>query len=178
MNIMKKILLLLSFIAVLFFELSAKEIENNPPIKKLEKSIIKNIADTTVEAELIRLSKQWMDAMQNHDSAGLLKLMSPDYYLQGWDTANNRKTYRADWLDNLFNRIRITKFEQSSFRAQVFGDVGIVTSFYTWAGNFATKDFSNNGFIMDVWMRKNNKWQVTSRTAGIFPGGIVMERNK
>ena len=175
---MKKNFLLLSFIAALFFESTAKEIGNNFRIKKLNQSTIKNGKDTMVEAELIRLSKQWMDAMLNHDSVSLLKLMSPDYYLQGWDTANNRKTYRFDWLDNLFNRIRIIKFEQSSLKAQVFGDVGIVTSFYAWAGNFATKDFSNNGFIMDVWMRKNNKWQVTSRTAGIFPGGTVMERNK
>lgn len=127
---------------------------------------------------MIRLSRQWMDVMQNHDSISLLKLMSQDYYLQAWDTANNRVTYRAAWLDNLFNRIRITKFEQSSLKAQVFGDVGIVTSLYTWAGSFAGKGFSNSGFVMDVWMRKNNKWQVTSRTAGIFPGGTVMERNK
>ena len=175
---MKKNFLLLSFIIALFFQSSAKEMGNNLRIKKLNQLTIKNVTDTMIEAELIRLSKQWMDAMLNHDSVGLLKLMSPDYYLQGWDTANNRKTYRADWLDNLFKRIRITKFQQSSFKAQVFGDVGIVSSFYSWEGSFATKDFSNNGFIMDVWMRKNNKWQVTSRTAGIFPGGTVMERNK
>lgn len=175
---MKNIFLLLSFIVTLYFESSAKEMGNNFRLKKLNQSTIKNVTDTMVEAELIRLSKQWMDVMLNHDSVGLLKLMSPDYYLQGWDTANNRKTNRSDWLDNLFNRIRITKFEQSSFKAQVFGDVGIVTSFYEWAGSFATKDFSNNGFIMDVWKQKNNKWQVTSRTAGIFPGGNVMERNK
>lgn len=135
---MKNIFLLLSFIVTLYFESSAKEMDNNFRLKKLNQSTIKNVTDTMVEAELIRLSRQWMDNMLNHDSVGLLKLMSPDYYLQGWDTANNRKTYRSDWLDNLFNRIRITKFEQSSFKAQVFGDVGIVTSFYAWAGSYAT----------------------------------------
>ena len=175
---MKKIFLLLPFITALFFQSAAKQSGNNLPEKKVNHLVLKNISDTTVEAELIRLSKQWMDAMQNHDSMGLIKLMSPDYYLQGWDTANNRITYRADWLFNLFNRIRITKFDQSSFKVQVFGDVGLVTSLYSWAGSFATNGFSNSGFILDVWMRKNNKWQVVSRTAGIHPGGTVMERNK
>ncbi len=62
--------------------------------------------DSTSAAELIRLSKLWMEAMLHHDSTLLIELMAPEYRLQRWD--GKVLAYRDLWLNNLFYHIKIT----------------------------------------------------------------------
>lgn len=127
-------------------------------------------SDSTAEAELNQLSKTWTDAIMRHDSLALVNLMAEEYTLRNWNGSSMHITKRAAWLDNLFHRLRITRFEQTAISAQVYGNVATVTSFYDWAGVFGTSPFDSKGYLTDIWIHRNNKWQVISRTAGIFPG--------
>jgi hypothetical protein len=128
--------------------------------------------DSASSAELIRLSKLWMEAMLHHDSTLLNTLMAPGYKLQRWD--GKVLAYRALWLDNLFHHIKINRWEQSDFVAQVYGDVAIVTSHYGWTGSGFDKEFDSKGYLTDVWVRHNNLWQVVSRTNGVFEGSKTL----
>ena len=128
--------------------------------------------DSASAAELIRLSKLWMDAMLHLDSTLLNELMAPEYRLQKWD--GKVIAYRAAWLDNLFHNIRIINWEQTDFIAQVYGDVAVVTSLYGWTGTGFGKAFDSKGFLTDVWVRKNDHWQVVSRTNGVFEGSKTL----
>lgn len=128
--------------------------------------------DSASVAELIRLSKLWMEAMLHHDSTLLIELMAPEYRLQRWD--GKVLAYRALWLDNLFHHIKITHWEQSDFIAQVYGDVAIVTSHYGWTGSGFDKEFDSKGYLTDVWVRHNNHWQVVSRTNGVLEGSKTL----
>ena len=125
-------------------------------------------SDSTEGLELIRLSKLWMDAAVRLDSTVLLELMSPEYRLLR--PTGGTPTYLKAWLDNLFNHLKASKWDQSNFNAQVYGDVGLVTSQYAWAGTFHDKPFDSKGYLVDVWLRRNNRWQVVSRTSGVFDG--------
>ena len=124
--------------------------------------------DSTEGLELIRLSKLWMDAAVRLDSTLLLELMAPEYKLLR--PSGGTPTYLKAWLDNLFNHLKASKWEQSNFNAQVYGGVGIVTSQYAWAGTFHDKPFDSKGYLVDIWLRRNNRWQVVSRTSGVFDG--------
>jgi hypothetical protein len=118
-----------------------------------------------------------MDAMLRHDKAKLEELIGPDYVLRGWDgTAPD--TPRAAWLDNLFNHLKIDRWEQTAISARVYGDVGVVTSMYSWAGTFRDKPFDSKGFLTDVWLRRNKRWQVVSRTSGHMPGSKTLYGDK
>lgn len=130
-------------------------------------------ADTVQAAELVRLSKTWMDAMMRHDSATLENIMGAEYKLKKGD--GTVVAERAMWLNNLFNHLKISKFEQSAFSAEVFGNVGIVTSMYSWAGTMHNNQFDSKGHITDVWLKRSNRWQVVSRTAVPFPGSNTLE---
>ena len=131
--------------------------------------------DSTVKAELKRLSYLWMDAMLKHDSVTLNKLMAADYALYSWDGNTSRMTPRATWLYNLFNNLQITRWEQTAVSIQVYGDVAVITSLYNWAGKFFKNDFDSQGYIADIWVRRNNQWQVVSRTAGTLPGSKTID---
>jgi ketosteroid isomerase-like protein len=145
---------------------------NSANIIELKNEITVCYNDSTSAAELIRLSKLWMEAMLHHDSTLLNELMTPEYRLQRWD--GKVLAYRALWLDNLFHHIKIINWEQSDFIAQVYGDVAIVTSHYGWTGTGFDKEFDSKGYLTDVWVRHNNHWQVVSRTNGVFEGSKTL----
>jgi hypothetical protein len=81
---------------------------------------------------------------------------------------------RAEWLDNLFRYIQIEHWEQTALRAQVYGDIGVVTSRYAWNGTFHNAPFASAGYLVDVWVRRHNRWQVVSRTSGAVSDGRTL----
>lgn len=129
--------------------------------------------DSTEGLELIRLSKLWTDAAIRHDSIVLIELMAPEYKLQR--TSGGTPTYRSTWLDNLFNNLKISKWNQSNYNAQVYGNVGVVTSLFDWAGTFHNNAFDSKGYSIDVWVKHNNHWQVVTRTVGTFEGSKTLD---
>lgn len=124
-------------------------------------------------AELQRLSRLWMDAMVRHDRKQLEELMAPDYVLHTPDP-KHPETPRSEWLDNLFNHIRIDRWDQSDISAHVYGNVGVVMSRYEWNGAFHDKPFDSKGHCTDVWRSNKNRWQVVSRTCMVFPGSVTL----
>lgn len=120
--------------------------------------------DTTEAKVLEELSVTWMNAMLDHDSAALVKLMSPDFILYSWD--GKSETPRERWINTLLNRLKVINWEQTSINAKVFGDMAIVNSLYKWSGTHTERQFDTSGYLTDVWMKKNNKWQVISRMSG------------
>jgi hypothetical protein len=118
-----------------------------------------------------------MEAMLRHDKARLEELIAPEYVLRGWDRSAP-DTPRAAWLDNLYNHLKIDRWEQTAISARVYGDVGVVTSLYSWAGTFRGKPFDSKGFLTDVWVSRNRRWQVVSRTSGEIPGSKTLYGDK
>ena len=176
--------LFLFFVITLFMVFSFSAVSQEK-IKSKEKNIkIKNMSenkdqndylksDSTQEAELTLISKNWMDAILSHDSIALEALMASEYTLRKGD--GTVVMPRAGWLNNLFHNLTITRFEQTNVSTQVHGDVGIVTSTYSWAGTFGTNPFDSKGYLTDVWVRRNNHWQVVTRTSGLFEGSKRMD---
>ena len=58
--------------------------------------------------------------------------------------------------------------------AHTYGGVGVVTSKYDWSGTFRGKPFASKGYLTDVLVRTDGRWQVVSRTSGAIPGGIAI----
>ena len=125
------------------------------------------------EAELIHCSSDWMEAMLRHDRVRLEALMAPEYVLHAWD-GPVPDTHRAAWLDSLFNHLKIDVWEQTAVSARLYGEVGVVTSKFGWAGAFHGKTFDAKGFLTDVWLRRDSRWQVVSRTSGPLPGNKTL----
>ena len=173
----KKMFFLTLFMLSNIYLLSAKQSINHS-IKSLNDAYNKSdpiyfIGDSTEKQKLEQLSKAWMAAMINHDTSSLKYLMAPAYKLQRWD--GSTPVYLTTWLDNLLNHIKIIKFEQSDLYAEVHGDVALVTSLYSWTGSFNNIPFDSKGYLVDTWVRNNNRWQVISRTNGTFAGSKTLD---
>ncbi len=115
------------------------------------------------ENELIRLSQEWMDvALFHRDEKRLREIMSPDFTLQIWDASRAPASFEA-WLDTLKHRLDQIQFEYSGLNARIFGDVAVVYSRFWWTGTMDGKPFTDSGFMADVWVKKQAKWQVLAR---------------
>ncbi|MBA3503188.1 MAG: nuclear transport factor 2 family protein [Myxococcota bacterium] len=125
-------------------------------------------------AELERMSVEWMEAMIRHDRTRLESLMAPEYVLRNWDDSKQVRD-RTAWLDALFNHLKIEKWEQKAIAAQVYGDVGVVTSKYIWIGSFDGKGFDSRGYLTDIFVRGPAGWRVVSRTSGGIPGSKLID---
>jgi ketosteroid isomerase-like protein len=127
--------------------------------------------DQSQKNELVQLTHEWIDAINAKDRPELDRLMAPDFLLRAWD--GTWQVERARWLDNLFHVIDIRAYSHSAISAQVFGDVGAVTSNWYWRGERGTdakKPFEEHGYVVDMWRRDAGHWRVVSRTSVVLPG--------
>ncbi len=124
------------------------------------------------ENELVRLTHEWIDAINAKDQSKLGSLMAPTFVLHAWD--GSWQAERERWLYNLFHVIDIQVYSHSAIKAQVFGDVAAVTSNWYWRGvrgtTGAKKPFEEHGYVLDMWQRTGKQWQVVSRTSVVLPG--------
>jgi ketosteroid isomerase-like protein len=130
-------------------------------------------SSATQSVDLERLSTEWTSAALRHDRARLEELMAPDYVLHTPDP-KHPETPRAEWLDNLFNNLKIDHWVQTNISAHVYGDIGVVTAGYAWNGTFHEKAFDSTGSCTDVWRSHEKHWQVVSRTCVAFPGSVTL----
>jgi len=118
---------------------------------------------TPDEAELIRLSQEWMHVgLVEKDEQRLRSLMAPEFTLQIWDASRAPQDLDT-WMHTLLQRLAAVELKYTSLSARVFGDVGIVYSAFWWKGTMDGQAFADSGFMADVWSRRSGSWQVLAR---------------
>jgi hypothetical protein len=89
--------------------------------------------------------------------------MAPEYALYGW--SGELWAPRSQWLDNLFNHVKIGENTLRELSPRVYGDFAIVSSVGTWAGTWDGEPFNQKTIVVDTWRRMNGRWQVVTRTS-------------
>lgn len=112
------------------------------------------------EAELVRLSNEWMEAVVKHDFDKLESIMAPEFSLMGWD--GSRRVPRSSWLRNVRNMTDST-FDYKIISARTFGDLGVVYSVGDFAFKLNGNPGASPGVMTDVWQRRGGKWVVVAR---------------
>jgi ketosteroid isomerase-like protein len=114
-------------------------------------------------AELVALTNAWTNAINSKDRSKLDELMAPDYALYGWN--GELLAPRAEWMDNLFNHLKISAFTTEELAPRVYGDFAIVTSVGVWAGTVDGDPFNYNVILVDTWRKMGGRWQVVARNS-------------
>jgi hypothetical protein len=124
--------------------------------------------------KLLSLTNEWTDAINRRNRQKLDALMASDFALYHWNGILGAP--RLQWLDNLFNHIKIRKNTLTDASAQVYGDFGIVTSVGDWIGTFDSKPFNQKCIVVDTWWRVGNQWTVVRRTSHCYTEDSVCGR--
>jgi len=117
---------------------------------------------TPDEAELIRLSQEWMELAVKKDEQRLRRLMAPEFTLQIWDASLAAQDLDS-WMHALLHRLADVELEYTSLSARVFGSMGVVYSTFWWKGTMDGQPFADSGLMADVWSRESGSWRVVGR---------------
>jgi ketosteroid isomerase-like protein len=126
--------------------------------------------DQPVEAQVEQTAKAWMDAAGRRDGSALEQFLADEFTM-----VTNRGSLidKDQWLENMLQRVGrdVTLPEFLDVRVQVYGDAALMTSRNILRATFDGKDWSGELYLTDVWVRRDDRWQLVRRHASnLVPG--------
>jgi ketosteroid isomerase-like protein len=120
-------------------------------------AILAQTQTKSVERELIRLEKEWADALVKHDVAFFERIMVDDYT---WTAPEGYVCTKAD-------NIALAKSEEgvimswvlADMNVRVYGDAAVVTGCQTIKETYKGEDVSGQERWTHTWVRRSGRWQ-------------------
>ncbi len=124
-------------------------------------------AASTAAEEVKQLERDWLEAMKAGDVGKLSAILADDWSGLGWDgVRSTKKQYLAEVKAGAS---KIESFEFGPMDAKVIGGVAVVQGSDTEKSTLKGKDTSGKWVWMDVFVKRNGKWQaVRSQSARVL----------
>jgi uncharacterized protein (TIGR02246 family) len=113
-----------------------------------------------VEQALLKLEREWAEALVKADMAALDRLMADDWSMTTW---NGQTQTKAQSIEEI--KSGVVKFETANvdnLKIRTFGDVAVVTLSQTEKSKNKGKDSSGRYLYTDVWVKRNGQWQAVA----------------
>ncbi len=128
---------------------------------RLYLSLLKEWRDKTqtqsVEQELIKLEKGWIDALVRHDWAFIDRILADDYTTTDSEGVILNKDQEMAVIES--GEEAITSAAADDFRVRVYGDAAVVTFRWTYKGQVRGKETTGQERYTDTWIRRGGQWQ-------------------
>ena len=115
-------------------------------------------ASEDVEKKIVQLERDWGDALAKRDLAALDRILGDDHSVITKDgsvlTKAQELAKHSESADELFD------FEPMKVR--VFGDTAVVTGGHREKSQYQGKDTSGHYRWMDVFVKRNGRWQAVA----------------
>ena len=127
--------------------------------------------------ELTASARALNQAFAVRDTAAIQRLLAPEYGFHFIDNnmhgtlAATPNAPRGQWVGEMLGRLSNGPLESSLVDVRVVGNLGVVVSHYRWSGSYSGVGFRYEGYITDVWVLRDGKWQALLSTATLLPPG-------
>ncbi|GAB6197613.1 nuclear transport factor 2 family protein [Lysobacter xanthus] len=129
----------------------------------LASSSISFARDDPETEEFRRLEVAWSEAIRAQDRTKLESFLAPEYTLTAAQPTQLSVTDRAEWLQNATTGYKLHEFTFKQIVVRRYGNVAVVSSFYTQRATVNGRDRSGDAFLTDVWVKVRGKWKVSAR---------------
>jgi len=106
------------------------------------------------------LEKQLLTGIQKKDQAAVKALLSDDFEI--W-MPNGDALAAEDWLPIVLGKFNLKSFRISQMAVRDFGDTAVVKFMRSQKADFQGKDDSGEYFVIDVWRKSGDSWQLSDR---------------
>jgi uncharacterized protein (TIGR02246 family) len=113
-----------------------------------------------VEQALMKLEREWAEALVKADTAALDRLMADDWSMTTWDGRTQTKAQSIEEFKS--GVVKLETANVDSLKVRTFGDVAIVTLGQTEQGTNKGKDSSGRFLYTDVWVKRKGQWQAVA----------------
>jgi ketosteroid isomerase-like protein len=125
--------------------------------------------DTRAAAEkaLLALERKWMGALQQRDASALSQLISDDFTL-----VSPRLVVAAGDRDKYFQHamreLNLTSYDFEGMTVRLYGRTAVVSGRLRQSAKAAGEDWGGAYLFTDVWVGRDETWQVVSRHTSLL----------
>ena len=109
-----------------------------------------------------------MAAMQARDVQTCSHYMATEYILI---SAQGTVVPREQWLENI-QHMTFEWYELGSMDIEVTGNTALVRASWKQRATFYGQPWDLDGDVIDVWIKRDHRWQVAMRYARPLPGAV------
>jgi len=121
----------------------------------------------TAEEELLKLEKEFADAIVKNDLEGIARLVTNDWIIVGPD---GEIVDRARFFEVIKSgALTHDMMESEDLRVRVYGDSAVVTALTRTRGKFMGQDFTTQERATDVFVKRDGRWQCVLTHLTRFP---------
>ena len=121
----------------------------------------------STEASLLEAAQCLAEAERQGNVRDLEALIAADY--TGYDPAGRPQDRRGVMRAYAEGHVRVTALRQSELRAQVIGEVGLVTGVSALQGRQREESFEFTLRFLDVYAWRDGRWQLIASQDTILP---------
>jgi ketosteroid isomerase-like protein len=122
-----------------------------------------------VEDELIALEHELNDCIIAGDFDVLDRLLADEYVLVVPDMPPGR--FVRDEYIAVAKTVKADSYSYDDFLIRVYGDVAVVASNYQQVATYGSVERAGTYAISDVWVRRDDRWQLVLRHSTRLPSG-------
>ncbi|GEM_PF-102147 len=125
-----------------------------------------------VEHQLARLEQEWIEMSARGDRMKLNSFLPDDFAQMGLIDAEEDRASKAQWIDNV---LRITTqvdggtFNLDKLKVSVYGDTATTHARWMLKGILNGRSITNTIAVMDIWRKREGKWQAVTRYVASVP---------
>jgi len=121
----------------------------------------------TAEEELLKLEKEFAEAIVKNDLEGVERLVVDDWIIIGPD---GEIVERARFFEVIKSgAMTHDTMESEDFRIRIYGDSAVVTGITRAKGKFMGQEFSTQERASDVFVKRDGRWQCVLTHLTRFP---------
>jgi len=126
----------------------------------------------SIEHDLIAREREWMEAVQRKDIGALDLILAHEY---AYTASGHGRWSRQRWMETL-PTYDIHHFEMIEVDVRDYGEVAVVLSHYRQEASVAGTRRSGDFLITDVWVERDGRWQVVTRSSILMPESSDAQR--
>jgi ketosteroid isomerase-like protein len=121
----------------------------------------------TAEVELLKLEKEFAEAIVSNDLEGIARLVTDDWIIVD---PNGEMVDRARFFEVIKSgALTHEMMESEDFRVRVYGDSAVITAVTRAKGKFMGQEFSTQERATDVFVKRDRRWQCVLTHLTRFP---------
>ena len=132
-----------------------------------------SLPDATNATEAFRrYTQEWMDAIRTRDRATLEAFMAPEFRLTS--ARSDQWIDRDRWLELALAEVEMISFTVDEMETVLIDDAAVVWSRISQQAKVGGEDWSDRFMLTDVWVRRDDRWQVVARHSSQPPSRDII----
>jgi hypothetical protein len=120
--------------------------------------------NATMEKLFLDLETKWMNAWKNKDEVTARKLLADEFTLTS-SLSSQDLVNKETWIDKAIHQYDCKDFRIDKLQVRTYGNTAVLNIWFYQDAVANGKDWSGHFALTDVWVKKEQEWQVVARHA-------------